>query len=57
MINCAWFGSCVFSDYFSAILGLVRQGNSWSLNPFGVELISFLIVLDAELLTLLGGVL
>ncbi|KAI0343269.1 linoleate diol synthase [Trametopsis cervina] len=35
LINCAWFGSCVFSDYFSAILGLVRQGNSWSLNPFG----------------------
>ncbi|KIP10018.1 hypothetical protein PHLGIDRAFT_101881 [Phlebiopsis gigantea 11061_1 CR5-6] len=35
LINCGWFGSCVFSDYFSAILGLVRQGNSWSLNPFG----------------------
>lgn len=37
LINCAWFGSCIFSDYFSAILGLVRQGNSWSLNPFGVS--------------------
>ena len=36
LINCAWFGSAVFSDYFSAILGLVRQGNTWSLNPFGV---------------------
>ncbi|OCH96232.1 linoleate diol synthase [Obba rivulosa] len=35
LINCAWFASAVFSDYFSAILGLVRQGNSWSLNPFG----------------------
>ncbi|EMD39204.1 hypothetical protein CERSUDRAFT_112882 [Gelatoporia subvermispora B] len=35
LVNCAWFGSAVFSDYFSAILGLVRQGNSWSLNPFG----------------------
>lgn len=35
LINCAWFGSAIFSDYFSAILGLVRQGNSWSLNPFG----------------------
>ncbi|KAI0704264.1 heme peroxidase [Cytidiella melzeri] len=35
LINCAWFGSCVFSDYFSAILGLVRQGSTWSLNPFG----------------------
>lgn len=32
----AWFGSAVFSDYFSAILGLVREGSSWSLNPFGV---------------------
>lgn len=35
LINCGWFGSIVFSDYFSCILGLVRQGNSWSLNPFG----------------------
>ncbi|KAI0369199.1 linoleate diol synthase [Pilatotrama ljubarskyi] len=34
LINCAWFASAVFSDYFGAILGLVRQGNSWSLNPF-----------------------
>ena len=38
LINCGWFGSAVFSDYFSAILGLVRQGSSWSLNPFGVRL-------------------
>ncbi|KAH8832679.1 linoleate diol synthase [Flagelloscypha sp. PMI_526] len=35
LINCGWFGTVVFSDYFSAILGLVRQGSSWSLNPFG----------------------
>ncbi|OSX64325.1 hypothetical protein POSPLADRAFT_1054938 [Postia placenta MAD-698-R-SB12] len=35
LVNCAWFASVVFSDYFSAILGLVRDGNSWSLNPFG----------------------
>ncbi|KAI0630845.1 linoleate diol synthase [Trametes polyzona] len=34
LCNCAWFASTVFSDYFSAILGLVREGNSWSLNPF-----------------------
>ena len=37
LINCAWFGAAIFSDYFSAILGLVRQGNSWSLSPFGVS--------------------
>lgn len=37
LINCGWFGSAVFSDYFSAILGLVRQGSSWSLSPFGVS--------------------
>ncbi|KZT10132.1 linoleate diol synthase [Laetiporus sulphureus 93-53] len=35
LINCGWFASVVFSDYFSAILGLVRDGNSWSLDPFG----------------------
>ena len=37
LINCAWFGSAIFSDYFSSILGLVRQGSTWSLNPFGVR--------------------
>ncbi|KAJ7155422.1 linoleate diol synthase [Mycena crocata] len=35
LVNCGWFGSVVFSDYFSSILGLVRDGSSWSLNPFG----------------------
>lgn len=25
----------IFSDYFSCILGLVRYGSTWSLNPFG----------------------
>ncbi|KAG9313033.1 heme peroxidase [Chiua virens] len=35
LCNCAWFAAVVFSDYFSAILGLSRQGSSWSLEPFG----------------------
>ncbi|KAK0469345.1 linoleate diol synthase [Desarmillaria tabescens] len=35
LVNCGWFGNVVFSDYFSCILGLVREGSSWSLNPFG----------------------
>ncbi|KAF9240684.1 heme peroxidase [Melanogaster broomeanus] len=35
LCNCAWFAAVIFSDYFSAILGLVRQGSSWSLAPFG----------------------
>ncbi|KAF5350259.1 hypothetical protein D9758_007813 [Tetrapyrgos nigripes] len=35
LINVAWFGAAVFSDYLSCILGLVRQGSNWSLNPFG----------------------
>ncbi|KAI9449938.1 linoleate diol synthase [Lactarius psammicola] len=35
LINCAWFGAAIFSDYFSSILGLARQGSTWSLNPFG----------------------
>ena len=34
LINCAWFAGVVFSDYFSAILGFVRKGLTWSLNPF-----------------------
>ncbi|KAI9064021.1 linoleate diol synthase [Trametes sanguinea] len=34
LINCGWFASAVFSDYFGAILGLVREGSNWSLDPF-----------------------
>jgi len=34
LCNCAWFAAIVFSDYFSCILGLVRQGSTWSLEPF-----------------------
>ncbi|KAF5328311.1 hypothetical protein D9611_014635 [Ephemerocybe angulata] len=34
LVNCGWFGSVVFSDYFSCILGLVREGSNWSLSPF-----------------------
>ncbi|KAH9973453.1 linoleate diol synthase [Lactifluus volemus] len=34
LINCTWFGGIIFSDYVSSILGLVRQGSTWSLNPF-----------------------
>lgn len=36
LINCGWFATVVFSDYFCSILGLVRDGSSWSLNPFEV---------------------
>ncbi|KAF8512919.1 linoleate diol synthase [Gautieria morchelliformis] len=35
LVNCMWFAQIVFSDYFAAILGLVRDGSSWNLNPFG----------------------
>jgi linoleate 10R-lipoxygenase len=37
LINATWFASIVFSDYFSSILGLVREGNPWILNVFGVS--------------------
>ncbi len=36
LINCSWFASAIFSDYFHSILGLVRQGTSWTLPSFGV---------------------
>ncbi|KAF8578807.1 linoleate diol synthase [Ramaria rubella] len=35
LVNCMWFAQVVFSDYFASILGLVRDGSSWNLNPFG----------------------
>ncbi|KAF9006152.1 linoleate diol synthase [Cyathus striatus] len=34
LVNASWFAAVVFTDYFSTILGLVRDGNSWSLTPF-----------------------
>ncbi|KAG8986836.1 hypothetical protein FRB90_003729, partial [Tulasnella sp. 427] len=33
LINCGWFMSMIFGDYLASILGLVREGNSWSLDP------------------------
>ena len=34
LINCGHFASAVFSDYVAAILGLVSDLNSWTLDPF-----------------------
>jgi len=34
LCNCAWFISVIFSDYLSCILGFVRKGSTWSLEPF-----------------------
>jgi len=34
LCNCGWFAAIIFSDYFSSILGLVRKGSNWSLEPF-----------------------
>lgn len=33
LINCGWFMSTILGDYLSSILGMVREGNNWSLNP------------------------
>jgi linoleate 10R-lipoxygenase len=34
MCNCGWFASVIFSDYLSCILGFVREGSTWTLEPF-----------------------
>ncbi|KAF9259925.1 linoleate diol synthase [Marasmius fiardii PR-910] len=34
LVNCGWFSSAILSDYVSCILGLVRQGSNWALDPF-----------------------
>jgi linoleate 10R-lipoxygenase len=36
LINCGHFAAAVFSDYVAAILGLVTDLNSWTLDPFNV---------------------
>ncbi|KAG8943980.1 hypothetical protein FRC03_002213, partial [Tulasnella sp. 419] len=33
LINCGYFMNTILSDYLASILGLIREGNSWSLNP------------------------
>ncbi|KAI0783170.1 heme peroxidase [Abortiporus biennis] len=33
-INCGHFISTIFGDYVAGFLGLGRDGNSWSMNPF-----------------------
>ncbi|KAG9027103.1 hypothetical protein FRB95_008123 [Tulasnella sp. JGI-2019a] len=33
LVNCGWFMSMIFGDYLAGILGMVRDGNSWSLDP------------------------
>ncbi|KAI0059735.1 linoleate diol synthase [Artomyces pyxidatus] len=35
LINCGWFGSALFADYFASLSGLVREKTTWSLNPLG----------------------
>ena len=47
LVNCMWFAQVVFSDYFATILGLVRDGSSWNLNPFGVSFV-FLIGVERD---------
>ncbi|KAG1742705.1 heme peroxidase [Suillus paluster] len=34
LCNCGWFTSVILSDYLSCILGLVRKGSNWTLEPF-----------------------
>ena len=34
LINCGHFMSLVFGDYVAGFLGLGRDGNTWSMNPF-----------------------
>lgn len=48
LCNIGWFGSVVFSDYFSSILGLVRLGSSWSLNPFEVSPLCVFILISTH---------
>ncbi|KAK0466057.1 heme peroxidase [Desarmillaria tabescens] len=33
-VNCGHFISAIFGDYVAGFLGLPREGNSWSMNPF-----------------------
>ena len=34
LVNCGHFMALIFGDYVAGFLGLGRDGNSWSMNPF-----------------------
>ncbi|KAI0079537.1 heme peroxidase [Panus rudis PR-1116 ss-1] len=34
LVNCGHYMSTIFGDYVAGFLGLGREGNSWSMNPF-----------------------
>jgi len=40
LIMCGLFMTVILSDYLSSILGLVREGSTWSLNPLEVGLVN-----------------
>ena len=35
--SCGHFMAMIFGDYVAGFLGLGRDGNSWSMNPFDVS--------------------
>ena len=37
LVNCGHFMGIIFGDYVAGFLGLGRDGNSWSMNPFDVR--------------------
>lgn len=36
LVNCGFFMKLILGDYVGAILGLVRDGNTWRLDPLAV---------------------
>lgn len=38
LVNCGYFMKVILGDYVGAILGLIRDGNTWRLDPLAVRL-------------------
>ena len=53
LVNCGWFMRVILGDYVGAILGLVRDGLGWRLDPLAVRNSTFITV-DSELHQFVG---
>ena len=43
LVNCGYFMKVILGDYVGAILGLIRDGNTWRLDPLTVRPLSLLL--------------
>lgn len=54
LVNCGWFMRVILGDYVGAILGLVRDGLDWRLDPLAVRFLLTFAVVHTVLMLWIG---